>query len=444
MWLCENHDFQLAVHYHGGSESILHAWGYDHYFTPDNQLYRSIGDSLSSYTGYPVGMTWQQLYPSNGNAYDYSYGETTAKNRIFGFVAEAGPFWPNQSSIPGLVATHRNYNLTLSLLADNIWRAIIPGKPEIQQMDTSFTGDYTVSWDMAAGDSIPDRYELQEVSGETMITDGAEDGSDNWILEGFSVTGNHHSGSYGFFSGSANSYHSVMTSASPVRIEGPTNLTFYINYNIENNYDYGFVEVSTDGINFETLATFTGNSGGWTARSYSLDSYIGQDIYFRFQYDTDVGVSYTGMYVDEIYPVCIYSDIVVLDDNITTPYFEITDQPPGIFSYRARGHNVSGWGVIGNTEDIVVNSFQPDCDYVAGDANDDGEFSGLDVTYSVTYFKGGPQPPYQCECTYGNTWHVGGDVNGDCRFNGFDVTYMVAYIKGGPNLLSCADCPPTQ
>jgi hypothetical protein len=82
------------------------------------------------------------------------------------------------------------------------------------------------------------------------------------------------------------------------------------------------------------------------------------------------------------------------------------------------------------------------CDYEVGDANGNGTFNGLDVTYSVAYFKGGPHPPYECECTPGNIWYVAGDVNGSCSFNGLDVTYMVAYFKGGPLPHPCLDCPP--
>ncbi len=82
------------------------------------------------------------------------------------------------------------------------------------------------------------------------------------------------------------------------------------------------------------------------------------------------------------------------------------------------------------------------CVYVVGDANGNGSFNGLDVTYSVAYFKGGTPPPYTCECTPGNTWFVAGDVNNSCSFNGLDVTYMVAYFKGGPVPHPCADCPP--
>ncbi len=84
----------------------------------------------------------------------------------------------------------------------------------------------------------------------------------------------------------------------------------------------------------------------------------------------------------------------------------------------------------------------PVCSYVVGDANNSNTFNGLDVTYSVNYFRGGDPPAYSCECTPGNIWFVSGDVNGSCSFNGLDVTYMVNYFKGGAGPIPCADCPP--
>jgi len=88
--------------------------------------------------------------------------------------------------------------------------------------------------------------------------------------------------------------------------------------------------------------------------------------------------------------------------------------------------------------------FSPQCDYVVGDANNSGDLNGLDVTFGVNYFKGGPQPPYECECTEGSTWYVAGDVNGSCNYNGLDITYAVAYLKGGPDPVPCPDCPPAE
>lgn len=82
------------------------------------------------------------------------------------------------------------------------------------------------------------------------------------------------------------------------------------------------------------------------------------------------------------------------------------------------------------------------CEYIVGDANNDSTYNGMDITYGVIYFKGGPAPPYECECTPGDIWHVSGDVNSSCSYNGVDITYGVAYFKGGPDPIPCPDCPP--
>jgi len=84
------------------------------------------------------------------------------------------------------------------------------------------------------------------------------------------------------------------------------------------------------------------------------------------------------------------------------------------------------------------------CPYVPGDANGDGIFNGLDVTYSVQYLKGGGQPPPNiCLCLPNGNLFAAADANGNCVFNGLDITYMVNYLKGiGPAPQGCPDCPP--
>ena len=82
------------------------------------------------------------------------------------------------------------------------------------------------------------------------------------------------------------------------------------------------------------------------------------------------------------------------------------------------------------------------CDYIVGDANNSRNLNGLDVTYGVSYFKGGPQPPFTCDCPPHGSWFVAGDANGSCTFNGLDISYLVSYFKGGPAPTPCPDCPP--
>ncbi|UCC80501.1 MAG: carboxypeptidase regulatory-like domain-containing protein [Candidatus Zixiibacteriota bacterium] len=83
------------------------------------------------------------------------------------------------------------------------------------------------------------------------------------------------------------------------------------------------------------------------------------------------------------------------------------------------------------------------CDYIYGDANGDGSFNGLDVIYSVSYFKSqGSPPPTDCYCGTHGFYGANADSNGDCLFNGMDVIYSVAALKGtGPMPVGCPDCP---
>ncbi len=100
-----------------------------------------------------------------------------------------------------------------------------------------------------------------------------------------------------------------------------------------------------------------------------------------------------------------------------------------------------GFDPVYSTGRILYELFAS-CDYVVGDINSSGDFNGLDVTFGVAYFKGGDPPPYECECSPGNIWHVAGDVNGSCDYNGLDITYAVSFFKGGSGPLPCEDCSP--
>jgi hypothetical protein len=81
--------------------------------------------------------------------------------------------------------------------------------------------------------------------------------------------------------------------------------------------------------------------------------------------------------------------------------------------------------------------------YLPGDVNNSGQTNGIDVTFFVTYFKGGALPPYSTDCPPHGVIYAAGDVNGNCAVNGIDVTYMVAFFKGlQTTLRPCPDCPP--
>jgi hypothetical protein len=91
-----------------------------------------------------------------------------------------------------------------------------------------------------------------------------------------------------------------------------------------------------------------------------------------------------------------------------------------LVDYTSSAHSVT----------VMKNVFT--CGYVTGDVNGSGSYNGLDIVYSVSFFKGGDPPVYdECDCPVGGYWYVAGDVN-------------ARYLKGGDAPQPCPDCPPTQ
>lgn len=99
-------------------------------------------------------------------------------------------------------------------------------------------------------------------------------------------------------------------------------LSFWTWFDIEQDWDYGYVEISVDGGSTWTKLTqtsslpqgvsnrygssawdgpggLTGNSGGWKQATYSLSGYSG-DVTIRFRYATDEAVNGQGWYIDDL------------------------------------------------------------------------------------------------------------------------------------------------
>lgn len=126
----------------------------------------------------------------------------------------------------------------------------------------------------------------------------------------------------------------------------PVTLTFDTYYDIEDYWDFGFVQVSADGgatwtslENPDTTYThdpsahpdiianlpgFTGWSAGWVPESFDLSAYAGMSVMLRFRYMTDWATTYPGWWVDniaingvvvedefELYPPLIETDFIV-------------------------------------------------------------------------------------------------------------------------------------
>ncbi|TNF70576.1 MAG: M6 family metalloprotease domain-containing protein, partial [Acidobacteria bacterium] len=133
--------------------------------------------------------------------------------------------------------------------------------------------------------------------------------------------GEPYSGEYFYYSGAGNNLDNFMYQS--FTLLSSSTLTAWVNYDIELDWDYAYLVVSTDGgATWDHVATdhstsfdpngqnfgngITGNSGGWVALSADLSAYTG-DVLLGFRYWTDVAAVNPGFMVDDIevtgYPI---------------------------------------------------------------------------------------------------------------------------------------------
>jgi immune inhibitor A len=130
-----------------------------------------------------------------------------------------------------------------------------------------------------------------------------------------------HSGQYQWYSLRGDDSNTRLTRAFDLRQVTSATLNYWTWYDIESDWDYGYVEASTDGGETWTIlqtphsATtnpsgnaygpgYTGASGGgpptWQEESLDLSAYAGQEILIRFEYVTDDAVNRPGWTLDDI------------------------------------------------------------------------------------------------------------------------------------------------
>ena len=78
-------------------------------------------------------------------------------------------------------------------------------------------------------------------------------------------------------------------------------LVFWHRYAIEEGWDHGHVEWSSDGVSWHEEATYTGTQSTWTEVVIELPALDGvADVRVRFRYSSDSNTSYDGWYIDDI------------------------------------------------------------------------------------------------------------------------------------------------
>jgi hypothetical protein len=430
-------NFVMSLDNHCHGDWLLIPWGYDYIYTPDHDLFRAIAESMAVFNGYTPATCWEAMYPVNGGSFDWEYGELG----VIGISPEIGNsddgFWPPEWRIPILCELNLQPNLLFAEVADNPRKILPPASPVLAPIDT-VPADYSIFWSHSDDFNPASMFELVEMTGFERTTYDVEGDYSDWDLNGFSVsTSRSHSPSHSFYSGEDDRLNNTVTGTNSISVQAGDSLKMWCWYNIEDNWDYAYVEISTNGGgsffsipgNITTSYNPNGNNLGngitgysnWVEGKFDLSAYLGQQIYLRLRYVTDGYVTEEGFYADDIYPVEDYASIVPLSDAIADTFYLISGQAEGTYFYKVRAKDADDqWGAWSNTEGAVVESGS----FTRGDANGDGLITVSDVVWLVNYlYREGPAPDPM----------AAGDINSDSQINVGDIVYLVNYLfHGGP------------
>lgn len=155
---------------------------------------------------------------------------------------------------------------------------------------------------------------IPEVPG-TLFFDDMEHGENGWTHGGTQDTwalgvptsgpGSAHSGANAWGTNLSGNYPNgsnawLMSPAVELTGGSAYTLQFAHWYSFEANWDYGYVEVSADGTNWQALVQLTGSGESWQQPAYDLSDYAGQTVQIRFRMTSDGSVTRPGWFIDDV------------------------------------------------------------------------------------------------------------------------------------------------
>jgi hypothetical protein len=126
-----------------------------------------------------------------------------------------------------------------------------------------------------------------------------------------------HSGAFAFWSNKGDESDMTLTREFDFTgITDPIEISYWTWYDIEEDWDYLYLEASTDGETWQILKTpsgtdynpagnsygwgYTGSSAGWIEETVDLSKFAGQKTFIRFEYVTDAAVNGEGLLLDDV------------------------------------------------------------------------------------------------------------------------------------------------
>lgn len=359
--LMRTYDFSFALHFHSYGDWYLYGWGHERLATPHQDVFVAAGDSMTAANGYAPGNAYNNLvYITNGGSDDWAYADTIGRSRCFSFTPEVGSSFAISADS---IAFHYAENLPAMMFAlrhaADPLRLGLPGPPAIDPLPVDDDGNYTVSWARGDGDTNITSWELLEMTGAATGIDSAESGMDNWITSSWTLDPDRkHSGAFSFLSGGAENENRIMEARHPLHVFAGDSLTFWTRWRMEEESDYWFVEVSTDGgrsyrpvegsitTNSDPNGNNPGNgmtgSSGWVRAAFDLSSFIDSEIRIRFRAWTDEVISLRGVNIDDIRPVRLFASMDTLGSALAGASFPLSGREDGTYHYVVRGMDDEG------------------------------------------------------------------------------------------------------
>ena len=188
----------------------------------------------------------------------------------------------------------------------------VSAAPYTFSIDSHCSAPHTVNFDLnitATGFSKIANFPLI-ISTTPGFTDNIESGQGNWTHSGtrdnWHITEHRsHSATRSWYCGSEGSWQYTNENdaklVSPLFVVGPAaRLKFWHYYAMEQDFDFGYVEINNGSGFWSPIASFTGPSWDWTQADYDLSVYTGQTIQVRFRFISDYNTTDEGWYVDDI------------------------------------------------------------------------------------------------------------------------------------------------
>jgi hypothetical protein len=374
-------EFTMWLSYHTYGELLLYPWGFIPEHTPDHRYYKRLGELLTETNGYFAGnLLMGAIYPVNGDSDDWGYGEQATKNKIFAFTPEMnsydqGGFGPPDTMIQPTFDLNLEMNMRVLEYCANPYGVVGPFRPAMYAIQAPYDPVHKLIWsgDVPGDPNPTQHYQVERCINPGYIADDAEIMSSTWVYDGFTQTTTAHSGSYGYYSGSGDNLNSMLTAERPVMVDAQSDtFTFWTSYDIEVDYDYAYVEVSTDqGESWTTVQGnittthnpygnnrgdgITGASPGWVEGIFPLTAYLGQEIQLRIAYATDGAWIEHGIDVDDLWPVPTCETVDLIADAETDTSLVVVPDQVATYRYRVEGvdgdGDRSGWS---NTKEFVV------------------------------------------------------------------------------------------